>query len=575
MTVEKKQEIKTQATGHNGIITFEVDINDNKIKDIRVLKHSETPGIFNQVFNKLHDNILEQQSFAVDTISGATVMTKSLLKSAQSVVDAKGISIKPSQTQNVPYKTVNISTDVAVIGGGEAGLVSACRALSLGKKVVLVEKNGYLGGATILNGSNVVATGSKLAKSIFGNAAIKDSPEILLNDVTRESKHTNNLKLTQLMATNIGKAIDFISDFADLKYQKAQTQTPEHSVDRQIELSSASSYEFIKKVSSAFLKKGGQILLDTRVEDVIRDGQGKFVGFVAQSKHQTTNVHADSVILASGGFGANTSMRGKEAQGVDYYGPMTSTGDSYSFMKLLDLQADHLDWYKVYPHGVEVEPGIAKLTTEASKRATDLGAIYVNKLGKRIINESDVYSKFRDAILEQPDKIAFLLMDTRTWNEFKKLLELHDFSEEEIKNYLKNHGDKKPIFVRGSLEDVAKSVGIDFASLKETIEVYEKEVADKKDSEFGRSPQFLHSFEGENYYLVEQRDRFATTLGGYVTDPIDLVLKNTAGQRISNLFAAGEVVGGANGHDSMPSMMNSWSISSGYLAGYFASKKIN
>ncbi|KLD58626.1 hypothetical protein WP50_24870, partial [Lactiplantibacillus plantarum] len=52
----------------------------------------------------------------------------------------------------------------------------------------------------------------------------------------------------------------------------------------------------------------------------------------------------------------------------------------------LDLQTHDLGWYKLYPHGVEVEPGVAKLTTYASKQATDMGAIYVNSKGDRIVN---------------------------------------------------------------------------------------------------------------------------------------------------------------------------------------------
>jgi len=45
--------------GHNGIINYEVDIQDNKIEDLKILKHSETSGIFNQVIDKLKHNIIE------------------------------------------------------------------------------------------------------------------------------------------------------------------------------------------------------------------------------------------------------------------------------------------------------------------------------------------------------------------------------------------------------------------------------------------------------------------------------------------------------------------------------------
>ncbi|MGJ3782347.1 FAD-dependent oxidoreductase, partial [Lactiplantibacillus plantarum] len=292
-----KKQITGQAMGHNGIINYEVDVQDNKIEDLKILKHSETSGIFNQVIDKLKQNIITEQSFNVDTISGATVMTQALLKSADKAVTDAGVDVQPVPKKKAP-KTQNLRTDVLIIGGGEAGLVAGCRALTMGQKVILVEKNGYLGGATILNGSNVVGTGSDVAAQIFDNN--HDTPEMLAQDVARESLETNYPALTDLMVHNIGPAIDFISKFADLHYQKAQTQTPEHSINRQIELPSASSYEFIQKVSKAFAAAGGQIMLDTRVEKLMLDNDKKLRGVIAAQKDQTVNIKARSVVLAAG-----------------------------------------------------------------------------------------------------------------------------------------------------------------------------------------------------------------------------------------------------------------------------------
>ncbi|MCT7858758.1 MAG: hypothetical protein N4Q22_07520 [Lactobacillus crispatus] len=53
-----KQTIKAQADGRNGQIDFEIDLENNKISDVKVTKNSETPAIFNQTFGKLKKNIL-------------------------------------------------------------------------------------------------------------------------------------------------------------------------------------------------------------------------------------------------------------------------------------------------------------------------------------------------------------------------------------------------------------------------------------------------------------------------------------------------------------------------------------
>lgn len=565
-----KKEIKAQAKGRNGQIDFTISVDDNHIDDIIVNKSSETPAIFNQAFGKLKDSVIKNQSFDVDAVSGASLMTQGMLDSGKKALEENGIQTKVVNVSE--HRDITLNVDVAVIGTGMAGLMAAARALSMGKKVVVLEKNGYIGGATILNGSNVVGTGSRVSAEIFGKEAAKDSPVRLVKDITRECRGTNYLMLSKLLADNIGKAVDFITDFADLKYQKAETQTVEHSVDRQIEMPSESSYELVTKVAKAFEEKGGQILLDSRVEKLNKDKDGKLVSLVAEGKHQTTTVNFKSLVLAAGGWGAKDYEAHKTF--VLYYGPMTSTGDYFDFAKNMNLVTRNLDWYKVYPHGLEVEPGVAKLTTYSTKEVSDMGAIFVNQDGKRIVDESAPYTHFRDAIGEQKGKVAYIVMDQKMWDRFYELMLKYGFTKEEVQGFFDLEGKKSPVLVKGDLKTAADKAGINYKTLKETMDNYADDVKAKYDPEFGRDPKFLHAYEGDTYYIIEQKQRFATTLGGYETnDKMELLDTNI--DPVANFYAAGEIVGGANGHDSMPSMMNSWSYASGFVAGTSAADNAN
>lgn len=566
-----KQTIKAQADGRNGQIDFEIDLENNKISDVKVTKNSETPAIFNQAFGKLKKNIIDNQSFDVDAVSGASLMTQAMLDSGKKALAENNIALDGKKPE-VVHEERQLNVDVAVIGSGMAGLMAASRALSMGKKVVVLEKNGYLGGATILNGSNVVGTGSKVSAELFGETAKKDSPNRLVQDITRECRGTNYPMLSKLLANNIGKAVDFITEFANLTYQKAETQTVEHSVYRQIEMPSESSYELVTKVAEAFEKKGGQIILDARVEKLNKDKAGKLVSLTAEGKHQTINVNFKSLVLAAGGWGARDYQAHKTD--IPYYGPMTSTGDYFDFAKNMNLVTRNLDWYKVYPHGLEVEPGIAKLTTYSTKEATDMGAIFVNTDGKRIVNESAPYTHFRDAIAEQKGKVAYIVMDQRTWDRFYELMLKYGFTKEEVQSFFDLDGEKSPVLVKGDLKTVAEKAGIDYQTLKETVDNYTEDVKADYDPEFGRDKKFMHEFEGDTYYVIEQKLLFCTTLGGYETTDQMQLLDNDMNP-VSNFYAAGEIVGGANGHDSMPSMMNSWSYASGFVAGTTAADNTN
>lgn len=566
-----KQTIKAQADGRNGQIDFEIDLENNKISDVKVTKNSETPAIFNQAFGKLKKNIIDNQSFDVDAVSGASLMTQAMLDSGKKALAENNIALDGKKPE-VVHEERQLNVDVAVIGSGMVGLMAASRALSMGKKVVVLEKNGYLGGATILNGSNVVGTGSKVSAELFGETAKKDSPNRLVQDITRECRGTNYPMLSKLLANNIGRAVDFITEFANLTYQKAETQTVEHSVNRQIEMPSESSYELVTKVAEAFEKKGGQIILDTRVEKLNKDKAGKLVSLTAEGKHQTINVNFKSLVLAAGGWGARDYQAHKTD--IPYYGPMTSTGDYFDFAKNMNLVTRNLDWYKVYPHGLEVEPGIAKLTTYSTKEATDMGAIFVNTDGKRIVNESAPYTHFRDAIAEQKGKVAYIVMDQRTWDRFYELMLKYGFTKEEVQSFFDLDGEKSPVLVKGDLKTVAEKAGIDYQTLKETVDNYTEDVKADYDPEFGRDKKFMHEFEGDTYYIIEQKLLFCTTLGGYETTDQMQLLDNDMNP-VSNFYAAGEIVGGANGHDSMPSMMNSWSYASGFVAGTTAADNTN
>lgn len=566
-----KQTIKAQADGRNGQIDFEIDLENNKISDVKVTKNSETPAIFNQAFGKLKKNIIDNQSFDVDAVSGASLMTQAMLDSGKKALAENNIALDGKKPE-VVHEERQLNVDVAVIGSGMAGLMAASRALSMGKKVVVLEKNGYLGGATILNGSNVVGTGSKVSAELFGETAKKDSPNRLVEDITRECRGTNYPMLSKLLANNIGRAVDFITEFANLTYQKAETQTVEHSVNRQIEMPSESSYELVTKVAEAFEKKGGQIILDARVEKLNKDKASKLVSLTAEGKHQTINVNFKSLVLAAGGWGARDYQAHKTD--IPYYGPMTSTGDYFDFAKNMNLVTRNLDWYKVYPHGLEVEPGIAKLTTYSTKEATDMGAIFVNTDGKRIVNESAPYTHFRDAIAEQKGKVAYIVMDQRTWDRFYELMLKYGFTKEEVQSFFDLVGEKSPVLVKGDLKTVAEKAGIDYQTLKETVDNYTEDVKADYDPEFGRDKKFMHEFEGDTYYVIEQKLLFCTTLGGYETTDQMQLLDNDMNP-VSNFYAAGEIVGGANGHDSMPSMMNSWSYASGFVAGTTAADNTN
>lgn len=140
-------------------------------------------------------------------------------------------------------------------------------------------------------------------------------------------------------------------------------------------------------------------------------------------------------------------------------------------------------------------------------------------------------------------------------------------SAAELDEWLDNNGQKTPYFYHAdSLEELAMSAGMDETALVNTVNRYNQFVEEGNDQDFHRESRFLQEKVGQGpYYLIEQRPRFATTMGGLVVNN-KLEVENTKGNVIKGLYAAGEVVGGVMGIDSPSGANNARALTSGKLA---------
>ncbi|MRB85101.1 FAD-binding protein, partial [Bacillus thuringiensis] len=83
----------------------------------------------------------------------------------------------------------------------------------------------------------------------------------------------------------------------------------------------------------------------------------------------------------------------------------------------------------------------------------------------------------------------------------------------------------------------AEKAGMERESLVDTVARYNGWVEKQTDEDFGRQLEFLQEKVGEGpYYMIEQKPRFATTMGGLVANG-DLQVLNRNDQAIEGLYA--------------------------------------
>lgn len=562
---------QASAQGMGGPVKVEVEFTSSAIKAVRIVGTTkETPGIGTTALEKLPPLIVENQSLGIDAITGASKSSSAVLTAVADCVRQAGGD--PKALMAVPVKksgkaaSKTIETDLAIVGAGGAGQVATLRASSLGKKVVLIEKMPFVGGAAAINGGTVVIQGSKIQKEL---GVKDDTPEIMRQDLLKNGHNLNDRSKLDLYVNHVGPTIDWLLDQGLVLDTKAGfTNEAEYSKPRCIRWLGGAPAN-MKRMHELVQKTNAQVFTGTRAEELIVEN-GAVVGVKAVSNDGTTyTIKSKAVLLSTGGFGyAKDMLTGALKQSL-YYGPVSSTGDGHKMAKAVGAKLQLMEYGKIYPNGVEVAPGIAKSTIWANKNAFEKGSgILVAKNGKRVISETASNNAIKQVELKQPDSTLYILMDKPTYDGFVQGLYIGGITGGEVDSWIAKDGKGTPKFVKAdTIEAAAAKIGIDGKALKQEVVRYNSFVKAGKDADFDRPAKFMTRAVVEHgpYFIIEQQPRFATTMGGVVTNDSFNVL-DTNGKPIKGLFAAGEIVGGAMGDDSPPGGNIGWAVTSGKLA---------
>ncbi len=567
---------QAKAPGIHGDVVVETSFSKDRIESVKVVKQTETQGIGTKAVDMLPGRIVDAQSTKVDTLSGATITSKAIQTAVNDCIRQAGVD--PATLVPVVVKkaaaTKELTTDVVIVGGGGAGMSATIRTRMNGLDAVLVEKMPFIGGAASISGGQVVAQGSKLQKA-FGST--DDSVDSMVKDFLANGNNLNDLSKLTLYAKNVGPTIDWLHEEVGVKFIPNDLPfLAEYSHRRALEFQGGAG-TMAQHLRDVIANNGAHVLYNTKVESlIVEDGKVMGVNAVDTASGTKYTIRAKKTLLSTGGYGNNKAMLTPEMQKVLYYGPVSSTGDGLRMAQGLDAKTQLLQYGKRYPNGIEVAPGIAKSTIYANVGAFDQAGILVNVDGVRFVNEKASNRHILEPMLKNKNGQAYVFMDQKSWEGFYKRAPETGVSQADMDKYLANDGKSAPLFVKGAtIEEVAKKAGINAEALKATVKKYNDFVKAKKDADFGRPVEYMKAeiaAEGP-YYIVEQKPRFATTMGGVCTDD-NLNIVKTDGKVIPNLYGAGEIVGGVMGDDSPAGANVGWALTSGRVAADAMAKAI-
>lgn len=570
-----------EGQGNNGPVKVAVTVAGDAIVSVEVTEHGETPGICDTAMERIPAAIVDGQTLAVDTVSGATNSSKAILAAAEAALVAAGADIDALKTPVVKAEDEGIveerEVDVLVIGAGGSGMAAATTLLEQGVNVLLIDKMAQAGGATSLTGA-LINGGCSNQQAIRGAT---DDVETIFMDLMKYGSFLNDARMTWLFANNTGAAVDWLHDTVGVEFEDSLNYFPEHTNDRALYPKGKQAGYLTSTQEAHYKEIGGELLTETRAEHLIEE-DGRVVGAECTTPNGTLIIRAKAVVLATGGYGASVALRDPSLTTVLFYGSAASTGDGIYMAEEVGAKTHYMQYLKSYPQGIEKpleggnisEDGTryianAYISPLASQAATlNDGAIYVNKSGVRCMNENMDFVSIKKATMKQEDKTIYLVMNQKGYDNWMASMATSTaLTAETVEPWL-DATEGAPVFRRGAtIEEAAQKAGIDVAALAETVAHFNEMVAAGEDADFGRAEMSVALDEDGAWYIIEQRLRMATSLGGLKTST-SFEVYDADENVIPGLYACGEVVGGVHGDESMPSCMVGWAITSGRLTGF-------
>lgn len=592
--------------GMNDDIKVEVTLKDKSIESIEVVEHSETPGIGGELKDidgnikevglkipvvDIPKEIVEKQSLKVDNITGATASSVAVKKAVENALKEAGANLDDYNGESIRDQDFeDIESDVVVLGGGGAGLAAAIELAENGKTVTIVEKNGAIGGDTLVCGAIYNNPDQELQAKVQMSDPVKNQLEEALKAEPVDDNHKELIAEVQKEWDEYQK--EGRTDLFDSKnWYALQTWNGGDNVGnldlvKVLTFNSIDGYEWIKSLGMQFndsISQGAgslwqrthtskqdmgtgfisvysqkledlsdkiNVLVETTANELIME-DGKAVGAKVTDNHSEIEYQVkakDGVILATGGFAANpemvqehnTSGKWDDLSEVSTTNRFSSSqGDGIVMAEKAGADLVDMDQIQLLYLGNTQNGQLTKYPPRDVNGTDQI--IFINKEGKRFVREDGRRDDISKATLAQTDGM-FYMLESGDGEGYKDINDPEWRSADGFTlDYLKDNGY---IFIGETLEEIAEQIGCNVEDLKATIDTFNESVDSGKD-EFGRT---LYSTKLENgpWIATARQASVHHTMGGVKIDTAARVLDKD-GKAIPGLYAGGEVTGGIHG----------------------------
>ncbi len=500
-----------------------------------------------------------------------------------------------------------LSCDVVICGAGMSGVTAAASASENGLSTIVLEK-----------GSSFAARGTEVGA--FGDRAHAASDIVLdaqafMNDGLSTAHFRCDRFVWQRWCERSGEALDWAMDTVGDKCGAFTAKSGNSEFCGVTTWGSGVRVEngipsLVEELLKSAENHGADIRFSTPAVQLIQQ-DGKIKGVYAKGSEGIIKIEASQgVVLATGGYEFNWDMltqriRPRDLAVYAWTNPTTTnTGDG--ILMGLAAGAAEDDW----PHILMNDPAGAKTGTRAN--GAMLAFLRVNENGQRFVNENLSFEYMSNAIMYQPGAHDFVLLSGTDilaslekakggapwtpedmYDSIKDVLVqadmyqpgAHDFvllSGTDILASLEKakggapwtpedmYDSIKDVLVQAdSLDELAKTCGINAENLSATVAHYNELCEAGEDTDFGKKSNDLIPLSEGPYYAIEESGACLVTVNGLRINADSQVLTQE-GSVIEGLYAVGNASGsmfnGTYPHH-MSAISHGRCLTFGYLVG--------
>ena len=464
-----------------------------------------------------------------------------------------------------------LRTDVVVLGTGGAGLCAAVSAAEGGAKVIVFEKRRFTGGISNL-GMGIFAVESHLQREKNLPFTRDDAFRYFM----KATKWKANARLVRAYIDKTASTIEWMEGMG-VKFKLLDSYTfPEcfnqtgHVVQREEELpvEAGRIVHMTNPLIARAKELGVEIRMESPVKKIVMEGD-RVAGVIAEDKEgNTVDVSAKAVVVASGGYITNKKLL-KEHGGFEM-------NRDLSVMHPLDLDGEGIlmSWEAgavpedMYPQvNAVVVPGRTAKHFEGTTPALSDPDImfasfepdlWVNQDGERFIDEGEGnWPYVANAVVRQKNRSAYTIFDGASVKEMQgsgfsfinylmpgktKLGDLDAIMQDAVN---KGH---EAVCMCNTLDELAQHFDINAATLKRTVDEYNRFCEKGHDDLMAKNPRYLRPVKEPKFYGFKRIPMAYGTIGGIkINERAEAMNKEFVA--VPGLYAAGDTANDAHIHD--------------------------